>query len=137
MHCQAIQRHGTLPSSRRTVCEDTHVRAWRKGGAIVIICNRCGKQVPAGLARCQNCGMSLSSVANKNMGAQEQDELPTWLESLRANERPAAPAGGQPGFSTADLIDDNDLPGWMRAQQAREPGEGDSGKHRAIRPAAM
>ena len=103
----------------------------------MIVCNHCGKQVPAGLARCQNCGMSLSSVVNKNMSAQEQDELPTWLESLRANERPAAPAGGQPGFSTADLIDDNDLPGWMRAQQTREPGEGDSGKHRAIRPAAM
>lgn len=103
----------------------------------MIICNHCGNQVPAGLARCQNCGMSLSSVANKNMGAREQDELPTWLESLRANERPAAPAGEQPGFSTADLIDDDDLPGWMRAEQAREVGESDSNKHRAIRPAAM
>ena len=103
----------------------------------MIICNHCGNQVPAGLARCQNCGMSLSSVANKNMGAQEQDELPAWLESLRANERPAAPASGQPGFSTADLIDDDDLPGWMRAEQAREAGESDSSKHRAIRPAAM
>lgn len=103
----------------------------------MIVCNHCGKQVPAGLARCQNCGMPLSSVANKNMGAQEQDELPTWLESLRANERPAAPAGGQPGFSNADLIDDDDLPGWMRAEQAREAGESDSSKHRAIRPAGM
>lgn len=103
----------------------------------MIVCKHCGKQVPAGLARCQNCGMSLANVANRNIGAQEQDELPTWLESLRANERPAAPAGGQPGFSTADLIDDNDLPGWMRAEQAREAGEGDSSKHRAIRPAAM
>ena len=103
----------------------------------MIVCNHCGKQVPAGLARCQNCGMPLTSVANKNMGAQEQDELPTWLESLRANERPAVPPGGQPGFSTADLIDDDDLPGWMRAEQAREAGESDSSKHRAIRPAAM
>lgn len=103
----------------------------------MIVCNHCGKQVPAGLARCQHCGMPLSSMANRNVGAQGQDELPTWLESLRANERPAAPAGGQPGFSTADLIDDNDLPGWMRGEQAREAGEGDSGKHRAIRPAAM
>lgn len=103
----------------------------------MIVCNHCGKQVPAGLARCQHCGMPFTSVANKNIGAQEQDELPTWLESLRANERPPVPAGGQPGFSTADLIDDDDLPGWMRAEQAREAGENDSSKHRAIRPAAM
>lgn len=103
----------------------------------MIVCNHCGKQVPAGMARCQNCGMPLTSVANKNMGAQEQDELPTWLESLRANERPPVPPAGQPGFSTADLIDDDGLPGWMRAGQAREAGESDSSKHRAVRPAAM
>lgn len=103
----------------------------------MIICNHCGKQVPAGLARCQNCGMPLSGVANKSMGAQEQDELPAWLESLRANERPVVPTGGQPGFSTADLIDDDDLPGWMRAEQARDAGESDSSKHRAVRPASM
>jgi hypothetical protein len=103
----------------------------------MIICNRCGKQVPAGLARCQNCGMSLSSVANNSVNAHEQDELPAWLESLRAIERPGVPAGGQPGFSTADLIDDDDLPGWMRAGQRQDAGEGDSGKHPAIRPASM
>jgi hypothetical protein len=103
----------------------------------MIICNRCGKQVPAGLARCQNCGMPLSSVANNSTNAQEQDELPAWLESLRAIERPGVPAGGQPGFSTADLIDDDDLPGWMRAGQGQDAGEGDSGKHPAIRPASM
>ena len=103
----------------------------------MIICNHCGKQVPAGLARCQHCGMPLYGVANKGKDAQEQDELPAWLESLRANERPAVPAGGQPGFSTADLIDDDDLPGWMRAEHARDAGESDSSKHRAIRPAAM
>jgi hypothetical protein len=103
----------------------------------VIICNRCGKQVPAGLARCQNCGMPLSSAANNSMNAQGQGELPAWLESLRANERPGVPAGGQPGFSTADLIDDDDLPGWMRAEQAQVGGESDSNKHPAIRPASM
>ncbi|HKV57394.1 MAG TPA: zinc ribbon domain-containing protein [Ktedonobacteraceae bacterium] len=102
-----------------------------------MICNRCGKQVPAGSARCQNCGMPLSSVANTGMNAQEQSELPAWLESLRANERPGAPAGGQPGFSTADLIDDDDLPGWMRAEQAQDRGESDSNKHPAMRPASM
>lgn len=103
----------------------------------MIICNRCGKQVPAGLARCQNCGMPLSSATNNSMSGQEQSELPAWLESLRANERPGAPAGGQSGFSTADLIDDDDLPGWMRAEQAQDRGESDSSKHPAIRPASM
>lgn len=100
-------------------------------------CNRCGKQVPAGLARCQNCGLPVSSVANNRMGAQEQSELPTWLESLRANERPGVPAGGPQSFSTADLIDDDDLPGWMRAEQAQDRGESDSNKHPAVRPASM
>lgn len=99
----------------------------------MIICNRCGKQVPAGVARCQNCGMSLASVANNSMNAQEQDELPAWLESLRAVERP----GGQPNFSNADLMDDNDLPGWMRAEQGQDRGESDSNKFPAIRPASM
>lgn len=103
----------------------------------MIICNRCGKQVPAGLARCQNCGMPLAGAANNTMNAQEQGELPAWLESLRANERPGIPAGGQPNFSTADLIDDDDLPGWMRAEQGRDGGENDSSKHPAIRPASM
>ncbi len=82
----------------------------------MIICNRCGKQVPAGMARCQNCGMALASVANNSINSQEQGELPAWLESLRAIERPGVPAGGQPNFSTADLIDDDDLPGWMRGR---------------------
>ena len=103
----------------------------------MITCNRCGKQVPAGLARCQNCGMPLSSAVNNSMDAQEQSELPAWLESLRAIERPNVPAGGQPGFSTADLIDDDDLPGWMRAEQTRGMGEGDTNKHPAIRPASL
>jgi hypothetical protein len=103
----------------------------------MISCNRCGRQVPAGLARCQNCGAPLSSVANNSMDAQEQGELPAWLESLRAIERPGAPAGGQPGFSTADLVDDDDLPGWMRTEQAQDKGESDSNKHPAIRPASM
>jgi hypothetical protein len=103
----------------------------------VITCNRCGKQVPAGLARCQNCGMPLSSAVNNSTDAQEQSELPAWLESLRAIERPNVPAGGQPGFSNADLIDDDDLPGWMRAEQTRGMGESDSNKHPAIRPASL
>lgn len=103
----------------------------------MIICNHCGKQVQAGLARCQYCGMPLSGVANRGMNAQEQEELPAWLESLRANERPPVSSGGQPGFSTADLIDDGDIPGWMRTEQTRDAGEGDSSKHRAIRPAGM
>jgi len=71
------------------------------------------------------------------MDVQEQTELPAWLESLRAYERPGVPAGGQQNFSTADLIDEDALPGWMRAEQAKGVGEGDSSKHPAIRPASM
>ncbi|HVB74327.1 MAG TPA: hypothetical protein VNE38_12295 [Ktedonobacteraceae bacterium] len=101
----------------------------------MITCYRCGKQVPAGLARCQNCGTPVSSVGKEKTDTQDQAELPAWLESLRANERPSAPAGTQQSFSTADLIDEDDLPGWMRADQAN--GMSDSNKHPAIRPASV
>jgi len=69
----------------------------------VITCNRCGKQIPAGAAICSNCGVPVSSSGRGNMDAQEQPALPTWLESLRANERPRTPASGQ-SFSTSDRV---------------------------------
>ncbi|HLX58808.1 MAG TPA: hypothetical protein VKR83_17445, partial [Ktedonobacteraceae bacterium] len=76
-------------------------------------------------------------MGKDKMDAQEQSELPAWLESLRAFERPNAPAGGQQNFSTADLIDENALPGWMRTEQTKDISEGDSNRHPAIRPASM
>lgn len=102
----------------------------------MITCNRCGKQVPAGVANCSNCGMSLSSLGRGNLDAQEQPALPTWLESLRANERPRTPASGQ-SFSTADLVDEDDLPGWMRPERAEMAEDANASQYGAPRPSSM
>ena len=92
-------------------------------------CNRCGMQVQisVGLAHCPNCGEPLSIAGNVGGGgptmrtsAQDSAALPAWLESLRANERPRTSSGGQQNFSTADLIDEDALPGWMRPQSAND-----------------
>ncbi len=103
----------------------------------MITCNRCGRQVTAGLANCQYCGMPLQgksrSGTNPGMGTSEQSELPAWLESLRANERPVPPAQGQQNFSSADLIDEGTLPSWMRSDRA----DSISNKHPALRPSSM
>jgi len=103
----------------------------------VITCNNCGKPNPADMTNCQYCGASLAgqSSANRRMNAQEQ--IPSWLESLKASERPAPPAGGQPDFSLADLVDQNALPGWMRPDSAELAGKSDSHKYPALRPASM
>lgn len=107
----------------------------------MIRCNHCGKLVPADISNCQHCGMPLSSTgaggANPKMSAQDQPELPAWLESLRANERSDVPAGAQPGFSVADLIDEGALPSWMRPESADLAESGNSGKYPAWRPASM
>jgi hypothetical protein len=47
----------------------------------------------------------------------EQSGLPAWLESLRAGERSAAPMNNASSFSTADFIDEDSLPSWMRAER--------------------
>lgn len=69
------------------------------------------------------------------MNAQEQ--IPSWLESLKASERPAPPAGGQPDFSLRDLVDQNALPGWMRPDSAELAENSDSHKYPALRPASL
>src|SRR5438046_5767238 len=66
-----------------------------------------------------------------------QTELPTWLESLRVNERPNSPASEQSYFSMADLIDEGALPSWMRPENAEMMEKGNSGKYPAWRPASM
>ena len=103
----------------------------------MITCNICGKPNPADMADCQYCGASLAgqSSGNRRMNAQEQ--IPAWLESLKASERPAPPAGGQPDFSLADLVDQDALPGWMRPDSAELAGNSDSHKYPALRPASM
>lgn len=58
----------------------------------------------------------------------EQQELPAWLESLRAHERPVANgSGGQP-FTMAELVDENAMPNWMHQDQSRliEAGASDA-----------
>jgi hypothetical protein len=91
----------------------------------VIRCSHCGKLAPAGATSCQNCGMPLVSANNVagTRGSQQQDqsELPAWLESLRAHERPVSSGNGgdnQP-FSMAELVDENAMPSWMRQDQSR------------------
>ncbi|HEU5381411.1 MAG TPA: hypothetical protein VFV38_38805 [Ktedonobacteraceae bacterium] len=98
----------------------------------MIRCNHCGKLAPAGATSCQNCGMPLTTVSGGlGMGGEaqaEQQELPAWLESLRAHERPVANnSGGQP-FTMDELVDENAMPSWMRQDQSRlmEAGASDS-----------
>jgi hypothetical protein len=86
----------------------------------VIKCNRCGNMTPAG-ATCQSCGAPLSNKVDDGFsphaGRQDQPEVPAWLESLRAGERPAAPADNPSNFTPADLIEEGNLPSWMRAER--------------------
>jgi hypothetical protein len=74
--------------------------------------------------------MPLTSGGTTNAGQAEQQELPAWLESLRAHERPASSGLSeqrQP-FSMAELVDENSMPSWMRQDYPRtnEGGSSDS-----------
>jgi hypothetical protein len=85
----------------------------------VITCNRCGTVNAAGMLNCQVCGTPLASKIENELSARGQNQpvLPAWLETLRAGDRPAAPANTyiEPGFSAADLLDEGTLPSWMRS----------------------
>jgi hypothetical protein len=106
----------------------------------VITCNSCGELVQADLANCQRCGMPLSSadqeVGDSQKGAHEYPDLPAWLESLRVNERLSSPANEQPFFSTEELIDEGEVPSWMRPENAELMEKGNSAKYAAWRPAS-
>jgi hypothetical protein len=107
----------------------------------VITCKSCGELVQVGLTNCQRCGMPLYSDNQREMEPQKdfrgQTELPTWLESLRVNERSNSPASDQSHFSMSDLIDEGALPSWMRPENAEMMEKGSSGKYPAWRPASM
>jgi hypothetical protein len=107
----------------------------------VITCKSCGELVQVGLANCQRCGMPLYSDNQRELEPQKdfrgQSELPTWLESLRVNERSNSPVSDQSHFSTSDLIDEGALPSWMRPENAEMMEKGNSGKYPAWRPASM
>ncbi|HYA98979.1 MAG TPA: hypothetical protein VED37_02050 [Ktedonobacteraceae bacterium] len=107
----------------------------------MITCKRCGELVQVGLANCQRCGMPLFSD-NQRMIEPKNDfqgpsELPTWLESLRVNERSNSPVSDQSHFSMSDLIDEGALPSWLRPENAEMMEKGNSGKYPAWRPASM
>ncbi|MBV9710368.1 MAG: hypothetical protein JO011_05540 [Ktedonobacteraceae bacterium] len=106
----------------------------------MITCNRCGRISPDGAMNCRNCGAPLSSNAETGPGPsrsfQEQPELPAWLGSLRAGERPAAPADNPSNFSTADLIEEGSLPSWMRSGRSDMNDTGMSSPHLSLRPSS-
>ena len=106
----------------------------------MITCNSCGELVQAGLANCQRCGMPLPSADQAGRDSQkstfEHSDLPAWLESLRVNERLSSPANEQPFFSSADLIDEEGVPSWMRPENAGLMEKSDSAKYAAWRPAS-
>jgi hypothetical protein len=58
--------------------------------------------------------------AGRGNQSEQQEQLPAWLESLRARERPVASGRGedQP-FSMAELVDENAMPSWMRLDQSK------------------
>jgi hypothetical protein len=70
------------------------------------------------------------------MGRAEQQELPAWLESLRASDYSAPPATEQPNFSPTDLVDEGALPGWMRPENG-DMADSVSAQYPAIRRASM
>jgi len=79
--------------------------------------------------------MPLVSSGNGVAGAgqAEQQDLPAWLESLRAHERPVSSGqeNRQP-FSLDELVDENSMPSWMRQDRHKMPENGSSDSFPAI-----
>jgi hypothetical protein len=67
----------------------------------------------------------------------DQPERRAWLEWLRAGARSAAPINSSMPFSTADLIDDGALPGWMRSGRHDANDANPSQPHPTLRPASL
>ena len=107
----------------------------------MITCNSCGELAQDGMANCQHCGMPLYSAnqggTEPQKDARGQSELPTWLESLRVNERPNSTSAEQSYIPMTDLFDDGALPSWMRPENAEMMEKGNSGQYPAWRPASM
>lgn len=99
----------------------------------MITCSRCGAEVPAGLASCQKCGMSIDGIAGK--GNQDQPLLPAWLETLRADRRPA-PASSSAPFPAANMPNESAVPDWMRSGSLESAGATPPSAFPAPRPAA-
>jgi hypothetical protein len=112
----------------------------------VITCNRCGSMNPDGTGNCLKCGAPLSSNIDNRYGPQigtpgqqgpQAPGIPTWLESLRAGERPVKNSSNfdAAGFDAADLIEEGTLPSWMKPERGETPGGSASGQRDALRPA--
>jgi len=102
----------------------------------VIRCSHCGKLAPTGAMSCQNCGMPLVSGGSGVTGAgqaEQQEQLPAWLESLRAHERPV-PSGqeNRQPFSLDELVDEDSMPSWMRQDRRKVPENGNSDSFPAL-----
>ncbi len=95
----------------------------------MIRCSHCGKLAPQGALSCQHCGMPLANggTGATSAGQSEQQELPAWLESLRAHERPVSnnQENRQP-FSLDELVDEDSMPSWMRQDRRKMPESGNS-----------
>jgi len=60
--------------------------------------------------------------------------IPSWLESLRAGERPV---NNSSNFDAADLIEEGTLPSWMKPERGEMPGGPASAQRDAIRSASF
>jgi hypothetical protein len=107
-----------------------------------------------GVAKCQNCGMSLVSDAGRGTGPNmaagmvapdaNVPELPAWLETLRSSERPGTPtdnnnsksASPTYNLSSPDLIDERMLPSWMRPERSEASDTGPSAAYPGRRSAS-
>lgn len=85
----------------------------------MITCNRCGNVNPVNAVMCQKCGTPLvdrvESESGQSRVGREQQELPAWLESLRASGPPVPSVNNPANFHAADIVDEENLPSWMRS----------------------
>lgn len=85
----------------------------------MITCTSCGKLTYESIGNCQYCGALLPGKIGGGVDPKKgAPELPSWLESLRTGEQPAASTGNQQNNSIADFIDKDALPSWMRPEGA-------------------
>ncbi len=100
-------------------------------------CNRCGKLTYEGLGSCQYCGAPLAGKVGSGVDPKmtpAQPELPAWLESLRAGERPRGTTGNQSSYTIDSPVDKDALPSWMRPESAEQVS---ADQYAVRRPAAM
>jgi hypothetical protein len=87
---------------------------------------------------CQKCGKPFANGTESESGqkrvGREQQELPAWLESLRASERPVTSSNMSPNLHIDNFADEGSLSSWMRAQQNDAVNNTPSHQHVPLRP---